>query len=294
METKFKNVLITGASSGIGEAMALYYAASGSENLFICGRNKERLNEVKHQCEKFGAKVYASLIDVNDREKMRAWINQSNKKAALNLVLANAGVATTKENDENVYNTFNTNVFGVLNTVLPAVALFSKRRGKGVKAIAMLNRRLSRSCRLSVLQRQQSLRQSLRRSAQGLSGAERHSDQRHLPGFCQIAHYRQKYLPDAVFHAGGKSGGHHRPRPGKQRRPDCFPLADAAGRLVFIRSAELCQQFHLFQTALQGVTAPAKPLFAQTGGFKNKKRGNLPIRQFSSLIFPFSLLPVFK
>ena len=84
METKFKNVLITGASSGIGEAMALYYAASGSENLFICGRNKERLNEVKHQCEKFGAKVYASLIDVNDREKMRAWINQSNKKAALN------------------------------------------------------------------------------------------------------------------------------------------------------------------------------------------------------------------
>ena len=139
METKFKNVLITGASSGIGEAMALYYAASGSENLFICGRNKERLNEVKHQCEKFGAKVYASLIDVNDREKMRAWINQSNKKAALNLVLANAGVATTKENDENVYNTFNTNVFGVLNTVLPAVALFSKRRGKGVKAIAMLS-----------------------------------------------------------------------------------------------------------------------------------------------------------
>lgn len=204
---------------------------------------------------------------------MAAWINQSNKKAALNLVLANAGVATIKENDENVYNTFNTNVFGVLNTVLPAVALFSKRRGKGVKAIghAELNRRLSRSGRLSVLQRQQGLRQSLRRSAQGLSGAERHSDQRHLPGFCKITHYRQKYLPDAVFHAGGKSGGHHRPRPGKQRRPDCFPLADAAGRLVFIRSAELCQQFHLFQTALQGVTAPAKTLFTQTGKFKTKK-----------------------
>lgn len=54
-------------------------------------------------------------------------------------MLANAGVATIKENDENVYNTFNTNVFGVLNTVLPAVALFSKRRGKGVKAIAMLS-----------------------------------------------------------------------------------------------------------------------------------------------------------
>lgn len=139
METKFKNVLITGASSGIGEAMAQYYAASGAENLFICGRNKERLEAVKQQCEKLGAKVYASLIDVTDREKMQAWIIQSNKKAPLNLVLANAGVASLKEEDENIYNTFNTNIFGVLNTVQPAINLFSKRRGKSVKAIAMLS-----------------------------------------------------------------------------------------------------------------------------------------------------------
>ncbi len=139
MTTKFKNILITGASSGIGEAMALYYAENGAENLFICGRNKERLDEVKRRCEEHGAKVYASLIDVNDREKMNAWIVQSNKKAALNLVLANAGVATSKEIDENIYNTFNTNIFGVLNTVLPAVSLYAKRRGQSPKAIAMLS-----------------------------------------------------------------------------------------------------------------------------------------------------------
>lgn len=272
METKFKNVLITGASSGIGEAMALYYAASGSENLFICGRNKERLNEVKHQCEKFGAKVYASLIDVNDREKMRAWINQSNKKAALNLVLANAGVATIKENDENVYNTFNTNVFGVLNTVLPAVALFSKRRGKGVKAIAMLSSiagyhglagcpsySASKAC---VKAYGEALRVYLAPKDIQISVI--------CPGFVK-SRITDKNTCPMPFSCRRKSGRHHRPRPGKQRRPDCFSLADAAGRLVFIRSAELCQQFHLFQTALQGVTAPAKTLFTQTGKFKTKK-----------------------
>ncbi len=139
METKFTNVLITGASSGIGEAMALYYAASGSKNLFLCGRNKKRLENVQQKCEQFGAKVFISLIDVNDKEKMQAWIIQSNKKAPLNLVLANAGIATTQEIDENIYNTFNTNIFGVLNTVLPAINLFSKRRGSSIKAIAMLS-----------------------------------------------------------------------------------------------------------------------------------------------------------
>ncbi len=139
METKFKNVLITGASSGIGQAMALYYAAADTERLFICGRNRERLDEVKRECEKFGAKVDAAIIDVNDRDKVKRWIVGSNKKAALHLVLANAGVATTAEVEENIYNTFNTNIFGVLHTVLPAIEIFSKRRTQTPMAIAMLS-----------------------------------------------------------------------------------------------------------------------------------------------------------
>ena len=54
-------------------------------------------------------------------------------------MLANAGVATTAEVEENIYNTFNTNIFGVLHTVLPAIEIFSKRRTQTPMAIAMLS-----------------------------------------------------------------------------------------------------------------------------------------------------------
>ena len=45
------NILITGASSGIGEALAIYYAKTSAKNLYICGRNKERLEEVARKCK---------------------------------------------------------------------------------------------------------------------------------------------------------------------------------------------------------------------------------------------------
>lgn len=78
-----KNILITGASSGIGQALALYYASQeNTQNLFICGRNKERLDEVKQQCESFAnAKIYTSVIDVSDKNAVEKRINDAEKKS---------------------------------------------------------------------------------------------------------------------------------------------------------------------------------------------------------------------
>lgn len=137
MQKKFTNILITGASSGIGEALALYYAQGGAENLFLSGRNAERLNDVAERCRQFGAKVYPQIIDVCDQNAMRQWIEKCNDKAPLNLVLANAGVSTGEETAENIYNTFNTNVFGVLNTVTPAIEIYEKQSQNSVKTIAI-------------------------------------------------------------------------------------------------------------------------------------------------------------
>jgi len=125
-----KNILITGASSGIGEALALHYAKSGVDNLFICGRNEARLNEVKEKCLKHGINVHSKIIDVCDRNKVKDWLEECEKIAPLNIIYANAGVSTGEEIPENIFNTFNINVMGTLNVVVPATEIFKNRKDK--------------------------------------------------------------------------------------------------------------------------------------------------------------------
>lgn len=138
MENTISNILITGASSGIGEALAYYYAAHGAQNLFICGRNAERLEAVKNKCEKISAqtKVYAKIISVTQKAEMQNWIVECNRIAPLNLVFANAGVSTGEETPQNIYATFETNIMGTLNTITPACDIF-KSSAQKTKIIAI-------------------------------------------------------------------------------------------------------------------------------------------------------------
>ena len=131
------NVLVTGASSGIGEALALECATRGAEHLFLCGRNKERLDAVAGKCRALGAAVRADAIDVADESAMRTWLAACDDEAPLELVFSNAGVATGRETEENVRRTFATNVWGGLNTVLPVVDLFRDGRPRRLRQIAI-------------------------------------------------------------------------------------------------------------------------------------------------------------
>lgn len=134
---KFEHILITGASSGIGEALAIHYAAAGIKRLSLCGRNAERLEKVAQTCRQSGAEVETKILDIAEAKAVAEWINDCNAKQPLNLVFANAGVATLAETPENVRNTFETNVMGVVNTVLPIVELFKKAPSEQIKHIVI-------------------------------------------------------------------------------------------------------------------------------------------------------------
>lgn len=113
--------LITGASSGIGEALA-YAAAKRGDKLFLCGRNKARLKAVAECCH-----AEWIVLDVADAKATAAWIRKISAKHPIDLVFANAGVSTGEETEENVRNTFSVNVQGCVNTVLPAIEAKAKQ-----------------------------------------------------------------------------------------------------------------------------------------------------------------------
>jgi len=124
-----QSVLITGASSGIGEAVAEACARRGARTLFLGGRDRARLEAVAARCRALGAAAHAEQVDVTDESAMRQWIARANEQSPLDLVFANAGIATGTENETNIRRTFATNVGGVLNCALPAIECFRRQGG---------------------------------------------------------------------------------------------------------------------------------------------------------------------
>ncbi len=130
----FSNIVITGASSGIGEALARDYAAPGVR-LALTGRDASRLNAVADACRTRGATVEADTIDVADRARLATWLAGFDAGGGVDLLLANAGLSIEKGrgvlDEELVRRTFAVNVEGVFNTVFPVLpGMRARRRGQ--------------------------------------------------------------------------------------------------------------------------------------------------------------------
>ncbi len=134
-QTAPRCVVISGASSGLGAALARAYAAPG-RILGLCGRNETRLAAVAEACRQQGAQVHAARLDVGDAASVAAWLNQLDAAHGIDLLIANAGVsAGTRANGspeglETACGVVRTNLLGVMNcveTVLPG--MLARQRG---------------------------------------------------------------------------------------------------------------------------------------------------------------------
>jgi len=88
-----KIALITGATSGIGEACARKFA-QGGYNLIITGRNGEKLNQLRDQFAQQGTDVLVLNFDVRDRDAAtKAVQSLSGKWQKIDVLINNAGLA---------------------------------------------------------------------------------------------------------------------------------------------------------------------------------------------------------
>lgn len=128
-----QTIVITGASSGIGQALAFRYAAKGVR-LGLLARDVERLNAVADQCRLLGADVQVAAISVTARSEMAAWLQDFDRAGSVDILIANAGVlggiepGRLIENAEVSRHVIETNVLGVLNTVHPLLPAMLERR----------------------------------------------------------------------------------------------------------------------------------------------------------------------
>ena len=87
-----KTVVITGASKGLGRALALAFAKQGY-NLAICARGEERLQEVKLLAEELGSTVLAVKADVTNQRDIEAFISMTESRfGQIDVLINNAAV----------------------------------------------------------------------------------------------------------------------------------------------------------------------------------------------------------
>ena len=75
-----KRAVVFGASSSIGSAVAKEFAAEGAE-VYLSGRNKPSVEEVKREIERAGGRAHASVVDALDDGAVRTYLEEVAAKA---------------------------------------------------------------------------------------------------------------------------------------------------------------------------------------------------------------------
>ena len=146
-------IVITGGSSGIGEAVSLEMAKD-KHSFYLTGRNEQRLKEVCEKLTSMGCKAYYGVGDVSDEQAVNSMLEDiKSNLGGVDVVFANAGVGhfgnledlTIEQYDES----FNVNVRGVflwLNKTLPML----KSQNKGQLIVTSSNLGLKTGARCSL------------------------------------------------------------------------------------------------------------------------------------------------
>ena len=139
---KNKVVVITGGSSGIGEALAYKFSKEGY-NILIGGTNKKRLENVAFNVKNNGVKCSYISHDISKHQDIKKMINMAiNDFGQIDVLICNAGISVRsifQNIDLNVFEKlFKINFFGSVYSVKYSIPHLIKSKGS-IIAISSLN-----------------------------------------------------------------------------------------------------------------------------------------------------------
>lgn len=137
------NIVITGASAGIGFALAQRYAKPHI-TLGLIGRDSVKLAHIEAICHQQGANVITAALDVTNSEALKKWLLEFDYQFPIDLLIANAGVTSIMprngeaENWAAVCQVLNINIYGVFNSVYPLLEPMRHRRQGQIAIVSSL------------------------------------------------------------------------------------------------------------------------------------------------------------
>ncbi len=128
-----KVAVVTGASRGIGKAIALKFASQGAMVVINYNGSKDRAEGVKNEIEAAGGKAVIYQCDVSDYEKCETFIQNVIKEyGSLDILINNAGITKDgllmKMSEEDFDKVIETNLKGTFNTIRFATRQMLKQR----------------------------------------------------------------------------------------------------------------------------------------------------------------------
>ena len=131
MNFKNKIVVITGASSGIGEAAAEKFAKKGAD-IVLVARRKEKLDEVERKLSKYSVKILVQVCDVSDKEQVKQMSEKVIETfSRIDVLVNNAGFVIYGKVEElsieDIESQMQTNYFGMINCTKYFLPYFLKQ-----------------------------------------------------------------------------------------------------------------------------------------------------------------------
>jgi short-subunit dehydrogenase len=137
-----KNFVITGASQGLGQFLAIYFAQKGN-NVILLARNEEGLKDTLRQVEEVGGKGHYCVADLNDTPSLvKAVENIAAQYKKIHVLINNAADVTSKpllETDlDEIAHLVNTNITGTLQLTRLLIPMMENAKQPSIINISSL------------------------------------------------------------------------------------------------------------------------------------------------------------